>query len=431
MEIINIFLQILIFFILSFLPSYYLVNSKKKIREVNIIEFLGVNFLFLLNVILLFSFFNFNKEILFIILLIVSIISLIFFLLKSKTTITKEYVLLTFLFFLTFFISIDIANNFEFSWDTKKYYLPRAFVFFQSFFVDDLLKHTERPFYSTYIWSFFWKNSPVKYEYFGRMIYGYIYILSIFYLLNIKYLNLLTKIVLCFVVIFLTYKSDFFDGRPDILMFSFFLFLSRELFKIFHESKITFMGLIILSLILNLILWTKSEGTVYILITFFSILFFLKENKDFKIYLGILIIVMLLAKTIFYNYWGLSLNPNLSHFSYDFFDLFSIKFLIVRTFKIFVWYFVYFFTNPIIILTFFVIIYLYLFDKKQIKNFSYIYCFFILKFLAIYSASIISVYELSLSFHLKYTLDRVIFHSSGLLLIISISCLEKFKKYLP
>jgi len=263
------------------------------------------------------------------------------------------------------------------------------------------------------------------------MIYGYIYILSIFYLLNIKYLNLLTKIVLCFVVIFLTYKSDFFDGRPDILMFSFFLFLSRELFKIFHESKITFMGLIILSLILNLILWTKSEGTVYILITFFSILFFLKENKDFKIYLGILIIVMLLAKTIFYNYWGLSLNPNLSHFSYDFFDLFSIKFLIVRTFKIFVWYFVYFFTNPIIILTFFVIIYLYLFDKKQIKNFSYIYCFFILKFLAIYSASIISVYELSLSFHLKYTLDRVIFHSSGLLLIISISCLEKFKKYLP
>ena len=43
-------------------------------------------------------------------------------------------------------------------------------------------------------------------------------------------------------------------------------------------------------------------------------------------------------------------------------------------------------------------------------------------------ASIISVYELSLSFHLKYTLDRVILHSSGLLLIISISCLEKFKK---
>ena len=263
------------------------------------------------------------------------------------------------------------------------------------------------------------------------MIYGYIYILSIIYLLNIKFLSLITKIVLSFLVIFMTYNSSFFDGRPDILMFSLFLFLSRELFKIFHENRIFFADLIILSLILNLILWTKSEGAVYVLITFFSIIFFLKNNNKFKIYLGISVITMLFAKTIFYNYWGLSLNPNESHFSLNFFDVLSIKIFIIRTFQIFIWYFVYFFTNPIIILTLFVFLYLYIFNKKKIKKFSYIYCFFVLKFLAIYLASIISVYELSLSFHLKYTLERVIFHSSGLLLIISISCLEKFKKDLP
>jgi hypothetical protein len=214
-------------------------------------------------------------------------------------------------------------------------------------------------------------------------------------------------------------------------MFSLFLFLSRELFKIFHERKVNFVSFIVLSLILNLILWTKSEGTVYILITFFSIIFFLKGNINFKIYLGISIIAMLVAKTIFYNYWGLSLNPNESHFSLSFINLLSIKLILVRTFQIFIWYFVYFFTNPIVILTLFVVVYLYFYDRKKIKNFSYIYCFLILKFLAIFLASIISVYELSLSFHLKYTLDRVILHSSGLLLIISISCLEKFKKDLP
>jgi hypothetical protein len=431
MEIINIFFQILIFITLSFFPSYYLFNSNKNLKELNIINFLGVNFLFVLNIILIFSFFNFNKEILFIFLLFLSVTSLFFFLIKSKKMISREYILLVFLLLLTFFISIDISNSFDFSWDSKKYYIPRAFAFFQSFFVDDLLKHTERPYYSTYIWSFFWKNSLIEYEYFGRMIYGYIYILSIFYLLSIKYFNWLTKIVFCLAIILLTYNSNFFDGRPDILMFSLFLFLSRELFKIFHERKVNFVSFIVLSLILNLILWTKSEGTVYILITFFSIIFFLKGNINFKIYLGISIIAMLVAKTIFYNYWGLSLNPNESHFSLSFINLLSIKLILVRTFQIFIWYFVYFFTNPIVILTLFVVVYLYFYDRKKIKNFSYIYCFLILKFLAIFLASIISVYELSLSFHLKYTLDRVILHSSGLLLIISISCLEKFKKDLP
>lgn len=430
MEVINIFFQIFIFITLSFFPFYYLLNINKNLKELNIANFLGINFLFLLNIILLFSFFNFNKEILFIFLFILSITSL-FFLIKSKIRISKEYILFVFFLLLIIFISIDIANSFDFSWDSKKYYLPRAFAFFQSFFVDDLLRHTERPYYSTYIWSFFWKNSLIEYEYFGRMIYGYIYILSIFYLLSIKYLDLLTKIVFCLIIIFLTYNSNLFDGRPDILMFSLFLFLSRELFKIFHERKVNLTDFIVLSLILNLILWTKSEGAVYILITFFSIMFFLKGNINFKIYLGISIIAMLVCKTIFYNYWGLSLNPNESHFSLSFINLLSIKLLVIRTFQIFVWYFVYFFTNPIVILTSFVFIYLYFFDRNKIKNFSYIYCFFILKFLAIFLASIISVYELSLSFHLKYTLERVILHSSGLLLIISISSLEKFKKNLP
>ena len=155
MEIINIFFQILIFITLSFFPSYYLLNFNKNLKELKIIYFLNINFLFLLNIILLFSFFNFDKEILFILLIILSILSVIFFLIKSKKIIAKEQVLLIFLILLTFFISVDIANSFDFSWDSKKYYLPRAFAFFQSFFVDDLLRHTERPYYSTYIGLFF------------------------------------------------------------------------------------------------------------------------------------------------------------------------------------------------------------------------------------------------------------------------------------
>ena len=65
MEVINIFFQIFIFITLSFFPFYYLLNINKNLKELNIANFLGINFLFLLNIILLFSFFNFNKEILY------------------------------------------------------------------------------------------------------------------------------------------------------------------------------------------------------------------------------------------------------------------------------------------------------------------------------------------------------------------------------
>ena len=61
MEIINIFCQILIFITLSFFPSYYFLNLSKGSNELSIINFLGINFLFLLNIILIFSFFNFKK----------------------------------------------------------------------------------------------------------------------------------------------------------------------------------------------------------------------------------------------------------------------------------------------------------------------------------------------------------------------------------
>ena len=426
MEFFNIIIQIFFFLVLSCLPFSYVLNQKKILNNFKPIDYLSVNFLFLLNTILVFSFFNFDKEVLFLCLLILSVLSLIFLIIK-KVKFYNNILFYSFLFII-FFVSVDIANTFSFDWDTKKYYLPRAYAFFQSLFVDDLIKHTERPYFSTYIWSFFWKNSLIQYEYFGRMIYGYLYVLSIFYFFDIKKIELKSKIILCLIVILFTYKSSLFTGNPDILMFSLFMFLAKELYKIFSDD-ISNNNLITLSLILNLMIWFKSEGMVYSIITFISVLLFLKNNNKFKILLFLSITTFLTIKILFYNYWGLSLNPNQSLFSSTFLNLLSFNLILERSLLVCLWYLTYFFTNPIVIFTLFFVVYLFFNHRTRIKYLNFIICFFLIKFLAIYFSSIISTYELTLNFHLKYTVDRVIFQSSGLLLIILLQNYDILKKF--
>ena len=426
MEFFNIIIQIFFFLVLSCLPFSYVLNQKKILNNFNPIHYLSANFLILLNIILVFSFFNFDKEVLFLCLIILSVLSLIFLIIK-KVKFYNNILFYSFLFII-FFVSVDIANTFSFDWDTKKYYLPRAYAFFQSLFVDDLIKHTERPYFSTYIWSFFWKNSLIQYEYFGRMIYGYLYVLSIFYFFDIKKIELKSKIILCLILILFTYKSSLFTGNPDILMFSLFMFLAKELYKIFSDD-ISNNNLITLSLILNLMIWFKSEGMVYSIITFISVLFFLKNNNKFKILLFLSITTFLTIKILFYNYWGLSLNPNQSLFSSTFFNILNFNLILERSLLVCLWYLTYFFTNPIVIFILFFVAYLYFNHRKRIKYLNFIICFFLIKFLAIYFSSIISTYELTLNFHLKYTVDRVIFQSSGLLLIILLQNYDILKKF--
>ena len=426
MEFFNIIIQIFFFLVLSCLPFSYVLNQKKILNNFKPIDYLSANFLILLNIILVFSFFNFDKEVLFLCLIILSVLSLIFLIIK-KVKFYNNILFYSFLFII-FFVSVDIANTFSFDWDTKKYYLPRAYAFFQSLFVDDLIKHTERPYFSTYIWSFFWKNSLIQYEYFGRMIYGYLYVLSIFYFFDIKKIELKSKIILCLILILFTYKSSLFTGNPDILMFSLFMFLAKELYKIFSDD-ISNNNLITLSLILNLMIWFKSEGMVYSIITFISVLFFLKNNNKFKILLFLSITTFLTIKILFYNYWGLSLNPNQSLFSSTFLNLLSFNLILERSLLVCLWYLTYFFTNPIVIFILFFVVYLFFNHRTRIKSLNFIICFFLIKFLAIYFSSIISTYELTLNFHLKYTVDRVIFQSSGLLLIILLQNYDILKKF--
>ena len=423
-EILNIFLTVIIFFILSFF-SYFPLNTSKIFKNNrDIIDISGKNFLILLNGILILSLFNPNKQIIFFVFLFLSLVSVYMFFLKNSNFTNKIFYIILFLFVLI--ISIDISNNFGYTWDTKKYLLHKATGFYQNFFIDDFVKKTEYPHFGTYIWSFFWKNNFLNYEYTGRLIYGYIYVLSVFYFINSFNILSHLKILISILLILLTYKTLLFDGRPDILIFSLFLFLSKFFFKIFHKREINFVNIFFIVLILNLILWTKSEGIAYVLLTTFTLLLFIKKNIEKKILLTSLVFLIILTKYATYHYYGLSLNPNVETFSSKILTSINFEFVITRSIQIFSWYFIYLFTNPIIIFSILSLIIISIKYKKLLTQFNYLYFFLIAKFCVIFVTFFITIYPMP--FHLKYSLDRIIFHSSGLFLVIIYYCIINFLK---
>ena len=186
--------------------------------------------------------------------------------------------------------------------------------------------------------------------------------------------------------------------------------------KFFHKREINFVNIFFIVLILNLILWTKSEGIAYVLLTIFTLLLFIKKNIKKKLILTSLVFLMILTKYATYHYYGLSLNPNVETFSSKILSFIDFEFVITRSIQIFSWYFIYLLTNPIIIFSILSLILISIKYKKLLIQFNYLYFFLIAKFFVIFVTFFITIYPMP--FHLKYSLDRIIFHSSGLFLVI-------------
>ena len=423
-EILNIILTLIVFSILSFFSSFFMTNFLSNKKKIDILDLSGSSFIIFLNIILVFSLINPNKDLLFYFCLSISLLS-IFILIKNNFKLDNK-ILYTFLLFFVLLVSIDISNNFGYTWDTKKYYLHKATAFYQNYFINDFVVKAEYPHFGSYIWSFFWKNNLINSEYTGRLIYGFIYVFSIFYLINSfnfeKYLKILVSIFL----ILVTYKTILFDGRPDILMFSFFLFISKHLNEIFHKNKFNLINIFFVILILNLIIWTKSEGVAYVILIGLTLLIFAKGTLNKKIILLGLIFGVIFIKYFTYHYYGISLNPHHDTFNIEAMNKINLNFIFTRSLDIISWYFVYLFTNPIIILSFLSLLIIFIKYKKLLIKFNYLYFFLIAKFCVLFATFFVTIYPMP--FQVKYSLDRIIFHSSGLFLVVIYHCVINLLK---
>ena len=429
-EILNIIFTLIVFSILSFFSSFFLINYSSNKNKIDILDLSGSSFIIFLNIILIFSLINPDKELLFYFCISISLLS-IFILIKNNFKIDNK-ILYFFLLFFVLLVSIDISNNFGYTWDTKKYYLHKSTAFYQNYFINDFVKKIEYPHFGTYIWSFFWKNNLINFEYTGRLIYGYIYVFSIFYFINSFNCEKYLKILISILLILITYKTILFDGRPDILMFAFFLFISKYLNEIFHKNKFNLLNIFFVILLLNLLIWTKSEGIAYVILISLTLLIFAKGTLNKKMIFLSSIFVVILLKYFTYHYYGISLNPHHDTFNIEAMNKIDFNFIITRSLDITSWYIVYLFTNPIIIFSFISFLIIFFKNKKLLIKFNYLYFFLIAKFFVLYVTFFVTAYPMP--FHVKYSLDRIIFHSSGIFLLIVYYCviyLLNDKKKLP
>ncbi len=409
-ELLNIFF--ILFSILIFLTGgIFNFYNIKKISIISI-DNLSQNLILLLSFIWVASIFNLPKEIFFIFLYILSFF-IIFYLILSKKDFSIE-ILTVFSILIVFILSIVITNDLFLSHDSRLYWVEKAKIFYNGKFVnDDLTIKNEYPHFGTYLWGYFWKNSYIDYEYTGRIPYLLIYIFAISHTINVLKTSIPVKLIFFLIIILFSYESKYFDGRQDILLFSFNLFIFRFLYEIFINKQEVKKNLILTILILNLILWTKTDGLLYLIVYGLILSLFLeKKNKLISLFCISLIFAI---KIYFYKFWGISLNPSAQMYDENILQRIYEIDIFYRSYSIVYWYFINLFKNPLLLISLLTILAIYVSDRRFLLKFNYIFIFYVLITLGVFASFLPTMYEFP--FAMIGSFDRIILQHSGIFLL--------------
>ena len=423
-ETLSIILHLLVITIFCYAPNFVcsLIKSKKNLDIINRLE---IGLVFNLFFLLILSFILRSGSNLIYYLLILFFLINFIFLLKDlfedykfkKLKINFIFLLFIILFFI---FSIDLSNNLKLGWDAQNYWLAKKLVFTNGGDFFDL-KNTLRddyPYLGSFVWHIYSKFSLLEYEYFGRLFYVYLFLLSIFSIASIIKTKVFEKIILIFILIFLIYKVELFNGYQEILNFSLLIFLTKIFYEILTEKlpiKKFNNKFIYLFILINSIIWIKSESTVIIMIFLLSV-FLLKEiNKKIKITMILVFMFLLLSKYYIFSFIDLSHEIQKGNYEYfqisNFFNFINFPRLIL-TMK---YLFFYSLDNIVFILTFVLLLIMTKYDKKNIFVLLFLFMF-ILGFGFFISAFLLTSFPLE--FVLWVSLDRIIFETSGLYIIL-------------
>ena len=305
MEYINIFIQISLFIILFYFRIPINIISFDAIyKKLDIIDSYTFNIILYINLFLFLSFFNLN---IYNILIAYFIFLIIFFLfninnfLAQLKKINNNYFLFIVLFITLMIISVDISNSITLGWDAQKFWIYKTINFFSNGTIENL-KYLDKgdgydyPYLGSLLWAIFWKISFFNEEYFGRLFFGFIYILSILSLANRLNSSIYSKIIIFLIILILSYDYLSFSGEQDIVLFSFMAFAASLCLKIFkrQNDKELIFNLFLLILLCNLLIWTKAEGAIYAFIIVLSLSFCLKIKKKIKFFLSVSLITLII-----------------------------------------------------------------------------------------------------------------------------------------
>ena len=423
-EILNILYLLVVCFVIFSFPLNNIYIKRKLIKyNLSIFEIYSTNILFLLTIFLFSSFFNFDIIYLFLTILIFALLNLFFFDWKIYK---KQIVplLIFFLFLLSY--SLEISTYPYLDWDASVNWVFKTLNFKSNYGFENLKNvpgYVGYPHLGTYLWALFWKASFIDYEYTGRFVFIFIYLLSFFKLVDNLKISTISKAILLIVIITISFDSILLNGYQEPLMFSLCIIFLTLVEKI-NNKKNLYLYYMLLIFCANLILWIKNEGMLILLLLDFFIFFKKQITNKIKIILfSIFLILIFIKKNIFLFYFGQFLFGwqgyefiTISEF-FSFEVLQRLPFLFYQIAITIVKY-------PIYLLFIVCILISLIKEKNFLKNLD-----FILFFLFNISMAMAIFYlttDLSWKHHAKVGLDRILYQTSGVYLIFILRFFENF-----
>jgi len=350
--------------------------------------------------------------------------NIIYFKIKNNFLYFKKFSIFLLIFYI---FSFYIISNPDLGWDGKFHWYKRALNFFQNMGFENLstLPKYEYPHLGSFIWALFWKAVPIAHEYFGRLFFLFLYLISIFSIVDLikdksfKYFLFISLSIICF-------NLNHFLGNQDILVFSLLLILSRYLYLIFEREQENLFNFMMFIFINNIIFWIKYESIIYLLTSYLVVIFFKLFKKNYKylylIFLGF--VLSLMFKFLIYKHFQVNLNASFQFSGdYDLNSLFDFKIIIYKLFFIFKYYLISLFKNPIMIISFLTIIILFIKNVKLSKENLIIYAL-----LNLSTFFIFFIIQSDFEWHVTNGIDRYMLQYSGFSIVFIIIFVNKILK---
>ena len=429
-ELLNIVFQLIIFILLFSVGNFSVVSKKNTFELVDTnYEILSKNIIVQLNFILFLSFFNLSLDKIIysylIFLIVFLLINLRYFFSYKQILNIKVF----FLFFICLVIFFNISFNLTLSWDTEKFWFQKVLNFYNGNSIDNLTNtnRSYNPYLGDLIWAFFWKLSLISEEYSGRLFYGFFYIVSISLLVS----NLKTKHIYKFIIILLIIIGTYdyrilFSGNKEILIFSILCLMLHFMNKFFQKKSLNKNNEVLFFILsINLLLWSKQVGFVYLISLLIPLLFLSKLKLNNKLLILISSFTFYFLKLFIYKFYNFDLN--LKSCCYNDFTISGIlnKITFDRFLLVISYLFFYILQNFIFVIGF-IFLSLGIRNKKFFFENSYLYLIIFLNLIFVIIIYILTDADLDLM--LRTGIERLIFMFLPVFLLVIINYLNHFDK---
>ncbi len=335
----------------------------------------------------------------------------------KKLVLNKEF---SILFLLAFILSVDLSNHLKIGWDAQNYWLVKKLIFTIHGDIFDL-KFTPRddyPYLGSFLWFFYSKVSFLNHEYFGRIFYIYLFLISIFSVNKIFTLSFFEYFFLNIFVIFLVYSIQLFSGYQEILIFSLLILLTKNYFYIYSSKKPSDnfnSNFYLISIIAFSLIWIKNETTVLIAISIFSFFFSYHSKINLKLKLLFVTFVLFVIKYFLFKYIGLS--THIQKGNYETLKISElINFINVDRFLLIVKYLFFGAFETIIYLAIIPILIIPAIKQSNKSFFRFLLLCFMFSLLFLITAFLFTTFPLE--WHLKTALSRLMFETCGFFIIL-------------